>query len=101
VESVWQQCFDQPPTQGEIVVARDLTQLKVVRQYHPGIDVKRVDASHTPNRRVQQVDVTDKQVVRVEFEQVYAEKVATAWYTITAIVRHVRMPRWSVQPITT
>jgi len=71
------------------------------RQHHPGIDVKRMSVPHMPNRRAQQADVTDEQVVWMAFEQVYDKKVATARHMITAIVRHVRMPRWFVQVITT
>ena len=74
--------------------------MKMIRQHHPGIDMKRMSAPYAPNRRAQQINVTDEQVVRMAFEQVYGEEIATAWNTIAAIVRHVRMPGWFVQPIT-
>ena len=75
--------------------------MKMIRQHHPGIDMKRMGVSYAPNRCAQQVDVMDEQVVWMAFQQVDREEAATAWYTITAIVRHVRMPRWFVPAITT
>ncbi|BBA35015.1 hypothetical protein sS8_3072 [Methylocaldum marinum] len=82
--------LDQPPSIGEIVIVgrKRPDHVQVIRQDHPGVDMEWPFCPNLPYHSSKQVDVPDKQIVRVTFEQIDSEEIGAAGYAITPIVGH-------------
>ena len=60
--------------------------MQVIRQDNPSIDTEWPFGANLPHHGSKQADVPDQQIVRVTFEQVNGEEIASAGYALTSII---------------
>ncbi len=62
--------------------------MQVIRQYHPGVNIKRMITPDGTHRISKQFDVSREQVVSPTIRQIDGEKVSAAWMPQAFVVWH-------------